>query len=134
MLDSTAVIITIEFLATIVILAGLIFWLDRKQTERLDRMDRRIDGLQNEMREGLTSVRSEMREGLTSVRSEMREGLASVRSEMRELDAKVDALGSKVDRMQGTLDVLVFGERGVPPPVARERTEAEGRVEETVGD
>ena len=62
MLDSTAVIITIEFLATIVILAGLIFWLDRKQTERLDRMDRRIDGLQNEMREGLTSVRSEMRD------------------------------------------------------------------------
>ena len=123
MLDSTAVIITIEFLATIVILAGLIFWLDRKQTERLDRMDRRIDGLQNEMREGLTSVRSEMREGLTSVRSEM-----------RELDAKVDALGSKVDRMQGTLDVLVFGERGVPPPVARERAEAEERVEETVGD
>ena len=145
MLDSTAVIITIEFLATIVILAGLIFWLDRKQTERLDRMDRRIDGLQNEMREGLTSVRSEMREGLTSVRSEMREGLTSVRSEMhegltsvrsemRELDAKVDALGSKVDRMQGTLDVLVFGERGVPPPVARERAEAEERVEETVGD
>ena len=123
MIDSTAIIITIEFLATIVILAGLIFWLDRKQTERLDRMDSRIDSLQDEMREGLTSVRSEMREGLTSVRSEM-----------RALDAKVDTLGSKVDRMQGTLDVLVFGERGVPPPVARERAEAEGRVEETVGD
>ena len=75
-----------------------------------------------------------MHEGLTSVRSEMHEGLTSVRSEMRELDAKVDALGSKVDRMQGTLDVLVFGERGVPPPVARERAEAEERVEETVGD
>ncbi len=42
--------------------------------------------------------------------------------------------GSKVDRIQGSLDVLVFGERGVPPPVARERAEAEGRVEETVGD
>ena len=83
MIDSTAIIITIEFLATIVILAGLIFWLDRKQTERLDRMDRRLDSLQDEMREGLTSVRSEM----------------------RALDAKVDALGSKVDRMQGTLDV-----------------------------
>lgn len=112
MFDSTAVIITIEFLATIVILAGLILWLDRKQTERLDRMDRRIDRLQDEMREGLTDVRSEM----------------------RALDAKVDALGSKVDRMQGTLDVLVFGERGVPPPVARERAETEERVEETVGD
>ena len=53
---------------------------------------------------------------------------------MRGVDTKVDLLGSKVDRMQGTLDVLVFGERGVPPPVARERAEAEGRVEETVGD
>ncbi len=94
MIDSTAVIITIEFLALIVIMAGMIFWFDRKQSERLDRMD----------------------------------------SEMQEMRRDMRSLGSKVDRMQGTLDVLVFGERGVPPPVASERAEAEGRVEETVGD
>ena len=94
MIDSTAVIITIEFLALIVIMARMIFWFDRKQSERLDRMD----------------------------------------SEMQEMRRGMRSLGSKVDRMQGTLDVLVFGERGVPPPVASERAEAEGRVEETVGD
>ena len=94
MIDSTAVIITIEFLALIVIMAGMIFWFDRKQSERLDRMD----------------------------------------GEMQEMRRDMRTLGSKVDRMQGTLDVLVFGERGVPPPVASERAEAEGRVEETVGD
>ena len=101
MLDSTAVIITIEFLATIVILAGLIFWLDRKQSERLDR-------LQDDLRQ--------------------------VQQDMRQTQRDTHAISSKVDRMQGTLDVLVFGERGVPPPVARERAEAEGRVEEAVGD
>ncbi len=94
MIDSAAVIITIEFLALIVIMAGMIFWFDRKQSERLDRMD----------------------------------------SEMQKMRRDMRSLGSKVDRMQGTLDVLVFGERGVPPPVASERAEAEGRVEETVGD
>ena len=123
MIDSTAVIITIEFLVLIVVLAGMLFWFDKKQTECLDRMDKRIDGLQDEMRSGLTSVLSEMREGI-----------AEVRSETRALDAKVDSLGSKVDRIQGSLDVLVFGDRGVPPPVARERAEAERRVEETIGD
>ena len=101
MIDSTAVIITIEFLALIVIMAGMIFWFDRKQSERLDRMDRRIDDMQVDMREMQRDMRT---------------------------------INSKVDRMQGTLDVLVFGERGVPPPVASERAEAEGRVEETVGD
>lgn len=94
MIDSTAVIITIEFLALIFIIAGMIFWLDRKQSERLDRME----------------------------------------GEMQETRRDVRALNSKVDRMQGTLDVLVFGERGVPPPVASERAETERRVEESVGD
>ena len=94
MIDSTAVIITIEFLALIFIIAGMIFWLDRKQSERLDKVD----------------------------------------GEMQEIRRDVRALNSKVDRMQGTLDVLVFGERGVPPPVASERAETERRVEESVGD
>ena len=94
MVDSTAVIITIEFLALIFVIAGMIFWLDRKQSERLDRMD----------------------------------------SEMQEMRRDIRLVSSKVDRMQGTLDVLVFGERGVPPPVASERAEAERQVEETVGD
>ena len=105
MIDSTAVIITIEFLALIFIMAGLIFWLDRKQSERLDRMDKRFE-------------------------EEFRE----VKRDMRALNTKVDALSSKADRMQGTLDVLVFGDRGVPPPVASERAETARRLEESVGD
>ena len=62
-------------------MAGMIFWLDRKQSERLERMDRRIDDVQ---------------------------------VDMREMQRDMCALNSKVDRMQGTLDVLVFGERVVP--------------------
>ena len=112
MIDSTAVIITIEFLVLIVVLAGMLFWFDKKQTERLDRMDKRIDGLQDEMRSGMRELRGEM----------------------REMQRDMQVLNSKVDRIQGSLDVLVFGDRGVPPPVARERAEAERRVEETIGD
>ena len=37
----------------------------------------------------------------------------------------MQALTSKVDRLQGNLDVLVFGERGVLPPAASERVETE---------
>ena len=51
-----------------------------------------------------------------------------------EMQRGINVLGSKIDRAQGNLDVLVFGERGVPPPVLRERSEPESRAEEAVGD
>ena len=136
MIDSTAVIITIEFLATIVILAGLIFWLDRKQTERLDRMDTRIDHFQEDMREMRTDIRAldTKVEVLDTKVDALSAEVKVTNTKVEALDIKANATNSKVDRMQGTLDVLVFGERGVPPPVARERTEAEARVQETIGD
>ena len=140
MIDVTAVIITIELLATIVILAGLVLWLDRKQSERLDRMDKRMDDLQEEMREGMREMRTDMRaldtkvEVLDTKVDTLSAGIKVTNTKVEALDIKANATNSKVDRMQGTLDVLVFGERGVPPPVARERAEAEARVQETVGD
>ena len=75
-------------------------------------------------------------------------GLAEIRTELKTLNERVDKhdeqfddlrdemklLNSKVGWMQGSLDVIVFGDRGVPPPVAREREELEQRLEEPVGD
>ena len=58
----------------------------------------------------------------------------SVQRDMREIHRNMRVLNTKVDRAQGALDVLVFGERGVPPPVARERAETETQVEEPVAD
>ena len=85
MIDSAAVAIAIEFLVLIVVVAGVIFRFDRKQSERLD-------GFHEDMRETLRYMQ---------------------------------ALASKVGRLQGDLDVLVFGERGVLPPAASERVETE---------
>ncbi len=85
MIDSAAVVIAIEFLVLIVVVAGVIFWFDRKQSERLD-------GFLEDMRETLRYMQ---------------------------------ALTSKVGRLQGNLDVLVYGARGDLPPAASERVEME---------
>ena len=115
------------FISVIGTMVGLFIWLDRKHSARMDRIDKRIDDLQEEMRGELNDVREEMRGELHDVRGELRGGMRELRREMR-------VLNSKVDRAQGALDVLVFGERGVPPPVARERAETERQDEEPVGD
>ena len=122
-----------------------------RQDERFDRQDERIDARfdkQDERIDARFDKQDERFDGQDERLAAIELGLVEVRTELKTLRERVDkhdeqfdnlrgemkSLGSKVDRMQGTLDVLVFGERGVPPPVARERAEAEGRVEETVGD
>lgn len=133
-----------------------------RQDERFDRQDERIDA-QFDRQDERIDARFDRQDARIDARFDRQDarfdrqderlaaielGLVEVRTELKTLRERVDEhdeqfdnlrremklLGSKVDRMQGTLDVLVFGERGVPPPVARERAEAEGRVEETVGD
>ena len=111
MVDVTAVIVIIGFIGVIGTVAGLIFWMDRK--------------LAAEMR----VIREDMRE----MREDMRGMQSEMRAEIRRLDRDIRVLGAKVDRAQGNLDVLVFGERGVPPSVEMERAELESRTEETVG-
>ena len=136
MIDATFIVVIVGLVA----LLFTVVWSDRRQDRRFDKQDERLSAIEL----GFVEARTELKalrervdkhdERFDELQSEMRGELRDARDERRTLDAKVDALGSKVDRMQGTLDVLVFGERGVPPPVARERAEAEGRVEETVGD
>ena len=105
------------FISVIGTMVGLAIWLDRKHSARMDRIDKRIDDLQEEVRGEVRDIREDMRE---------------IRGDIREVQRNILALNSKVERAQGSLDVLVFGERGVPPPVAQER--AEMQVEETLGD
>lgn len=70
--------------------------------------------------------RAEIRE----IRADMRD----MRSDMRNMQTQIQVLSSKIDRAQGNLDVLVFGERGVPVPVERERSQLESRAEEPVSN
>lgn len=134
------------FIAVIVGFAALLFtvlWSERRQDRRFDRQDARFDrqdtrfDRQDERFDRQDERLSAIELGLVELRTELKsvgERIDKHDEQFENLQGEMKSLVSKVDRMQGTLDVLVFGERGVPPPVARERAEAEERVEETVGD
>ncbi len=127
------------FIAVIVGFAALLFtvlWSERRQDRRFDRQDTRFDR-QDTRFDRQDERLSAIELGLVELRTELKsvgERIDKHDEQFEHLQGEMKSLVSKVDRMQGTLDVLVFGERGVPPPVARERAEAEERVEETVGD
>ncbi len=116
MVDPTAVIAIIGFIGVIGTVAGLFFWLDRKIAAEL------------------RAIRAEMQEMRSETRTEMHEMRAEMRGEIRRLDRDIRVVSAKVDRAQGNLDVLVFGERGVPPSVEAERAELESVAEEAVGN
>ena len=116
MVDVTAVIAIFGFIGVIGTMAGLFFWLDRKIAAEL------------------RSIRAEMQEMRSETRAEMQEMRTEIRGEIRRLDRDIRVLSAKVDRAQGNLDVLVFGDRGIPPSVEAERAEMENLAEEAVGN
>ena len=127
MVDVTAVIAIFGFIGVIGTTAGLIFWLDRKIATELR-------AIRAEMHEMRAEIRAEMHEMRAETCGEMHEMRTEMRSEIRRLDGDIRVVSAKVDRAQGNLDVLVFGERGVPPPVEAERAEMENLAEEAVGN
>ena len=116
MVDVTAVIAIVGFIGVIGTVAGLIFWLDRKIAAEL------------------RAIRAEMQEMRSEIRAEMQEMRTEARAETQRLDRDIRVVSAKVDRAQGNLDVLVFGERGVPPSVEVERAELENLAEEAVSN
>lgn len=113
------------FIAVIVGFVGLLFtvlWSERRH-------DRRLSAIEGEL--------SAVRIHLAEVGSEMKahgERLERLDNQSGEMQQSIRSVSSKVDRAQGNLDVLVFGDRGVPEPVARERAAIEGRSEEAIAD
>ena len=81
-----------------------------------------------EFKADLVEHRQEFKADLVEHRQEFKADLQEVKADLQEVQRNERTLTSKVDRIQGTLDVLVFGER-VPEPVAREREPVE-----TAGD
>ena len=86
---------------------ALLVYFDKKNERRID-----------EVKADLLEHRREMRADMAEFRQEVRADVQEVERNQRELT-------SKVDRIQGTLDVIAFGER-LPEPVARERAETTG--------
>ena len=114
-MESNIAVAALEILIIVGTIAGLIFFLDRKQSARMDRLEKRLDAQGREFRAALDAQGKELRAALDA----------------RGRD--ISALNAKVDRAQTTLDILVFGNPVVPPPVARSRAQSESE-EAAVGD
>ena len=89
---------------------ALLVYFDKKNEKRID------------------EVKADLAEHRREVKADLAEHRQEVKADLQEVQRNERTLTSKVDRIQGTLDVLVFGER-IPEPVAREREGAE-----TAGD
>ena len=76
----------------------------------------------------IDEVKADLAEHRREVKADLAEHRREVKADLQDVQRNERTLTSKVDRIQGTLDVLVFGER-VPEPVAREREQVE-----TAGD
>ena len=125
MIDTTLLTVIIGF----VILLLTILWTERRHDKRADKQDERLGAIEIDVVVIKTElVRVNERADKQDERMDRQDG------RFDEMQRGITVLGSKIDRAQGNLDVLVFGERGVPPPVQRERSELESRAEEAVGD
>ena len=146
MIDATAVIMILGFIATIGTLGGMIFWFDRKQSARMDRMEKRFDDMddrQRAMQIDLAEVKAELKaQGERMDRQDERfdrqderfeRQSAEINARFDQQSAEINAVGRKVDRVEGMVYVLIHGpnyrERGLGIEDAREE-----EVSEPVGD
>ena len=132
MIDTTLLTVIVGFL----ILLLTVLWTERRHDKRADRQDERLGAIEIDV----AVIKSELvRVNERADKQDERMDKQDERMDRQdgrfdEMQRGINVLGSKIDRAQGNLDVLVFGERGVPPPVLRERSELESRAEEAVGD
>ena len=143
MIDPTFVEVILGFIG----LLFTILWSERRQDKRISAVERTLAGVQVELAELKAAVQanSERLDRMNERfdRQDRRFDGIDERFDRQaqrfdgrfdEMQQSIRIISSKVDRAQGNLDVLVFGDRGVPEPVARERAALEGRIEEAVGD
>ena len=136
MIDAMAVLIILGFIGTIGTTAGMAFWLDRKQSARMDRIEKRLDDMddrQRVMQSDLAEVKAELKaQGERLDRHDERFDRIDERFERQ--SGEINAVGRKVDRVEGMVYVLIHG------PDYRERglgimeAEREDEVSEPVGD
>ena len=105
---------------------GAIFWSEHRQTRMLNaRIDELKSDYQREMGEFKTDYQREMGEFKTDYQKDM----AELKSELRAQDERHRILEGKVDRIQGSLDVLIHAYRHEPvAQPAEERQASESSV------
>ena len=125
--------VILGFLGTI----GVIVWSEHRQTRMLNA---RIDELKSdtgkdmaelkaEMRQGLDESKADYQQGMAELKAEMRRDMAELKAEMRTQDERHRVLEGKVDRIQGSLDVLIhaYGHEPLAQPM-EERQASESSV------
>ena len=82
---------------------------------RFDRQDRRMDGIESAMAEGLRQTREATAEGLRQTREAMAEGFRQTHDRIDRTDARIDRLDTKVDRLETKVDGIdAFLRQGGP--------------------
>lgn len=104
---------------------ALLVYFDKKNERRIDEVKAALQEHRQETNAALAEHRQEFKADLVEHRQEFKSDLQEIKADLKEVQRNERTLTSKVDRIQGTLDVLVFGER-VPEPVSRERAETTG--------
>lgn len=163
MIDATAIIMILGFIGTIGTMAGVAFWLDKKQTARMDRIEKRFDdqderqrAMQIELAEVKADVkahgerldRQDERFDRIDQRFERQDGRIDrqdgrfdriderfdrIDERFERQSVEINAVGRKVDRVEGMVYVLIHGPEYRGRGTASE-AESEEPISEPVGD
>ena len=95
------------FLALAALMIGLFAWL---RTD-ISRLEKRIDGLRQEMQQEIGGLRQEMRQEIGGLRQEMHQEIGGLRAEIKELRVEMDGRLRAVEHGQARLEGLLEGLR-----------------------
>ena len=120
MIDAMAVLIILGFIGTIDTTAGMAFWLDRKQSARMDRIEKRLDDqdvLQRVMQSDLAEVKAELEaqgerldrqdarfDRIEKRLDDMDDRQRVMQSDLAEVKAELKAQGERLDRHDERFD------------------------------
>ena len=107
MIDGTLVMMIVGFLGVI----GAIFWSEHRQTRM---MNARIDELKSDYQRDMAELKADQQQGLDELKSDSQKDMAELKAELRTQDERHRVLEGKVDRIQGSLDVLIHAYRHDP--------------------
>ncbi len=123
MIDGTLVVVVLGFLGTI----GAIFWSEHRQTRMLNA---RIDELKSDYQREMAEFKTDYQREMAGFRTDYQKDMDELKAEMRVQDERHRILEGKVDRIQGSLDVLIHAYRHEPLAQSVE----ERQVSETTAD
>ena len=150
MMDTNAIMMIIGFISVIGTILGVMWLMDRRLKADITELKADLKADMTKMETGLKADMTKMETGLKADMTKMETGLkadmtkmetglkadmSEIKAGMKAQDERLRVLEAKVERVQGSLDVLIHGYRYAPVAVEREGVEQrEERIGESVGD